>query len=128
LITEYEELREQVRETQFELTVAADKLYVVGSRKAGSAAIDLIEALGAVTAASINEGDDELQRAMMAHHIAVSNFNSVARENVGTAPAGHGPVLSTRLLVGGIVTIAASVVLAVLLVVSLLRWKRSAGS
>lgn len=131
LITEYEELKAQAGGDQFDLTVAADKLYVVGSPKAGSAAVDLIEALGAVTAASINEGDhapDELKRAEMTHHIAVSNFNSVAREDVGTAPAGPGPGLSTRLPVGGIVTIAASVLLAVLLVVSLLRWKRSGGS
>jgi hypothetical protein len=126
--TEFETLREQNREVHLELSVAADKLYLIGSPEVGSAAVDLIEALGAVADASVTKGDDaasqELEVAQVRHDMAVSKFQSVARDDVGNTT---GPRLGwwdwVTIVGGSAVTIVASVVLAVSLVVWLPRWQ-----
>lgn len=86
MVAQLESLTERMRESEFALTTAADMLYLVGSSEAGQAAVDLIDALNGVRAASYNEAEDapeQLRHATMVHHVAVAKFNSVARGDLG---------------------------------------------
>lgn len=79
-------LEEQAMKNQFELTVAADKLYLVGSVEAGEAAVELVDALSELLFASIStdeDAPDQVRRAQLRHHAAVAEFQSVARGDIG---------------------------------------------